>query len=42
MGQKSSVEAKTTALVVLTWVDVTTYSGVLLFGAHNTVKYLIK
>ena len=36
-----SVEAKMTTLEVLTWVDVATYTFLLLFGVRNTAKYLV-
>jgi len=33
--------AKVTAIKILTWVDIVTYSFLLLFGIRNTVKILI-
>jgi len=41
MGSNYTNEAKMTTLDLLTWVDVSTYTCLLLFGTRNTAKYLV-
>jgi len=36
-----SEEAKMTTVEVLTWIDVATYTFLLVFVVRNTVKYLV-
>jgi len=37
-----SVETKITAIEILSYVDIVTYSGLLCFGVRNAYQYLVK